>query len=66
MSRFLYSKFEIIQKLYNTFNSSSNVTPQVIFSSRMAFLSVHSHSSLTHSHYTLSTNSISSLGHLNV
>lgn len=37
MSPFLYSKFEIISKLCNSFNSYSNALSQVIFSSRMAF-----------------------------
>ena len=66
MSLFLYSKFEIIQKLYNVFNSYSNAISQVIFSFRKAFLSTHSHPSLTDSHYALSANSIFSPGHLNV
>lgn len=66
MSLFHYSEFEIIQKLCNAFNSYSNAISQVIFSPRMAFLSTHSHSSLTDSHCALSTNSISSPGHLNV
>ena len=66
MSLSLYSKFEIILKLCDAFNSYSNAISQVIFSSRMPFLSTHSHSPLTDSHYALSTNSIFSPGHLNV
>lgn len=61
MSSRLYSKFEIIQKCYNTLISYPNATRH-IFSSRMPFLPTHFHSS--DSRYALSANSNFSLGHL--
>ena len=65
MSCFLYSNFEIIHKFYNALNSYLNVISQVIFSSRIEFLYTHLYSSTVDSLYTLSTNSIFSLSHLN-